>query len=78
MDHVSILKPEVVSTGLSLCRVNSGQIVISAHCGEQRILVELSEEEFAGFLRDCGALREQFSKTPHGDHGRVWERCREI
>ena len=57
MNHVSILKPEVVSKGLSVCRVESAQIVISAHRGEQRILFEISEEEFAEFVRSCEALQ---------------------
>jgi hypothetical protein len=50
MDHVSILKPEVVSKGLSVCRLTSGAIVIAAHRGEQRIIFELSEQEFSEFI----------------------------
>jgi hypothetical protein len=46
---ISVLKPELVSKGLSVCRVKSGAIVISAHRDEQRILFELSEREFADF-----------------------------
>jgi hypothetical protein len=65
MDHVSILKPEVVSRGLSICRLETGQIVISVHRGEQRIMFEMSEKEFSEFARDCGVLCEQFRKSPH-------------
>jgi hypothetical protein len=53
METVSILKPKSVSAGLSVCRVNSGEIVVSAHEGAQRILLEISLDEcvdFAGRL----------------------------
>jgi hypothetical protein len=51
MDYepISILKPEVVSRGLSVCRIKSGEIVISAHRDEQRIIFELSSQEFVDF-----------------------------
>lgn len=65
MDHISILKPEMISRGLSVCRVNSGEIVVSAHRGEQRIMFEMSEKEFSKFARDCGVLCEQFRDSPH-------------
>ena len=65
MDNVSILKPEVISRGLSVCRVNSGEIVFSAHRGEQRIMFEVSEKEFFEFVKECGALCDQFRDSPH-------------
>ena len=40
---VSILKPKTVSAGLTVCCVNSGAIVVSAHEGEQCILIEMSD-----------------------------------
>ena len=63
MNQVSILKPEVISKGLSVCRVNSGAIVISAHRDEQCIILELSEQEFTDFLNDCGKLFQPEEKN---------------
>lgn len=62
MDYepISVLKPEVVSKGLSVCRVKSGEIVISAHRDKQHILFELSEPEFADFSAKVQKLCEQF------------------
>lgn len=48
---ISVLRPEVISKGLSVCRVKSGAIVISAHRDQQHILFELSEHEFADFIK---------------------------
>ena len=59
MDHepISVLKPELVSKGLSVCRVESGEIVISAHRGEQHIILELSSQEFVEFSEKIQKLR---------------------
>jgi hypothetical protein len=46
---VSILKPKIISRGLSVCRTNDGQVVISAHEDKQRILLEVSERECISF-----------------------------
>jgi len=42
--------------------MKSGEIVISAHRGEQRILFQLSEQEFADF--SLQKLCEQFRESP--------------
>jgi hypothetical protein len=56
-DHVSILRPEIVSSGLSVCRVKTGKIVIGVHKNEQHILFELSDAEFEDFLQGCKELQ---------------------
>jgi len=61
---ISVLKPEIISKGLSVCRIKSGEIVISAHRDEQRILFELSESEFAAFSAKLQKLCQQFRKSP--------------
>ena len=62
---VSVLKPELVSKGLSICRVKSGEIVISAHRDKQHILFELSNQEFFDFSEKINALCQQLSETPN-------------
>ena len=49
---VSLLNPRLVSAGISVCRVNTGQIVIGVHEGKQHILLEVSDEECAKFARE--------------------------
>jgi hypothetical protein len=61
---ISVLKPELVSKGLSVCQIKSGEIVISAHRGEQHIVFELSEQEFADFSEKLHKLCEQFREGP--------------
>jgi len=60
---ISILKPKIISAGVSVCRTNTGQIVLSAHESTQRILLEVSEEECLKFAREllafCEASREE-------------------
>jgi hypothetical protein len=53
---ISVLKPEMVSKGLSVCRIKSGEIVISAHRDEQRIIFELSAQEFVDFSKKVQKL----------------------
>jgi hypothetical protein len=67
MDYepISILKPEVVSRGLSVCRVKSGEIVVSAHCGDQCIIFELSSQEFIDFSEKLQELCQQFRESPN-------------
>jgi hypothetical protein len=56
---VSLLKPKVVSAGISVCRVNTGQIVISAHEDKQHILLEVSEEQCVNFAKELLAFCEE-------------------
>jgi hypothetical protein len=48
----SIVIPKFVSSGVSVCRTNDGQVVLSAHDDNQRIVLEISDEECARFARD--------------------------
>jgi hypothetical protein len=61
----SILKPKLISVGLSVCRVNSGAIVVSAHEGEQRILLEISEAECDAFIRQLEELLRESNPGPN-------------
>ena len=56
---VSVVKPKLVSAGVSVCRTNDGQIVLSAHQDKQHILLELSEEECLRFAKDLLVFCEQ-------------------
>jgi len=48
---VSILKPKLISSGLSVCRTNDGQIVISAHEDKRHILLEVSDRQCILFAK---------------------------
>jgi hypothetical protein len=48
---VAILKPIVVSVGLSACRTREGTIALSAHRDSDRVLMEVSEEECLQFAQ---------------------------
>jgi len=54
--RASIAKAKLISVGLSVCRVNAGEIVFSAHQGEQRILFEVSDAECTNFVEKLNAL----------------------
>lgn len=43
----------LVSRGITVGRVNSGEIVVSIHKDNQRILFDFSVDEFADFLSKC-------------------------
>ena len=53
---VSLLNPKIVSAGLSACRVNTGQIVLSAHENKQHILLEVSDEQCLKFAEELLAF----------------------
>jgi hypothetical protein len=63
MQHISILKPEIISKGLSVCRLNSGNVAISVHYDEQRIIIELSEAEFSDFVKESTEFMLSASQT---------------
>jgi hypothetical protein len=56
---ISIVKPKIVSSGLSVCRTNDGHIVVSVHEDKQHILLELSEQECFSSARDLLTFCEQ-------------------
>ncbi len=58
---VSITKARIVSTGVTISRLKSGRFAISAHDGNRRVIVELSDAEAQHFARELQALVE------HGD-----------
>ena len=47
--HVSVTKLRQVSTGVTVSRLDTGRIVLSAHKDHRRVLVELSKEECRTF-----------------------------
>jgi len=55
----SIVHPKIVSTGVSVCRTNDGHIVLSAHDGETRIMLDISGEECMRFADELIALTQQ-------------------
>jgi hypothetical protein len=78
---ISVLKPELVSRGLSVCRVKSGEIVVSAHQGEQHILLTLSQEEFDDFSERLSKLcvqRKPRLFVQEGEFLCKWPRLRRI
>lgn len=56
---VSLLVPKFVSAGISICRINTGQIVISAHEDRQHILLEISDEQCLNFAKELSAFCEE-------------------
>jgi len=56
---VSLLEPKVVSAGISVCRLNTGQIVIGAHEDKQHILLEVSEGQCLNFAQELLAFCEE-------------------
>lgn len=66
---VSILKPKIVSAGLSVCRVKSGEIVMSAHEGNQHIILEMSIKEFEDFTGQLAELCKQLRENRDADNG---------
>jgi hypothetical protein len=54
--NASIVKTTAISVGLSVSRVKSGEIVFSAHQGEQRILFEATNAECAAFVEQIQLL----------------------
>ena len=50
-NHASILNPEVISRGLTVSRVVTGKLVVSAHRGEDRIVFDVTAAELREFCR---------------------------
>jgi hypothetical protein len=57
--NASIVKTTAISVGLSVSRVKSGEIVFSAHRGEQRILFEVAEAECIAFVEQIRVLLKE-------------------
>jgi len=56
---VSLLSPKVVSAGISVCRVNTGKIVIGVHGDKQHILLEVSDEQCLSFAKELLSFCEE-------------------
>jgi hypothetical protein len=53
---VSVLKLRQVSNGVSLCRLNSGEVALSVHRGDDIAVIDLSVDELADFLARASAF----------------------
>lgn len=52
----SITKPKTVSTGITVCRLRAGGFALSAHDGDVRVIVELTDHDLRQFASQMRVL----------------------
>ncbi len=65
-----ITKRKWVSSGISVCRLKNGQIDISMHEGEKRIVLEVTEQEARLFVEELVSFFFP-AKQPADSHART-------
>ena len=52
----AITKLKTVSSGVTICRLRSGQFALSAHSDDKRVIIDLSDDECRDLVRQMQDL----------------------